>query len=52
MEVTATELRNRFGNYQDIPRRGLVIVDKSGRETALLIFERDLDSARLNQVPV
>lgn len=37
MEITATELKNRFGKYLDISRVEPVIVDKTGRKTAVLL---------------
>ncbi|MBU1404954.1 MAG: type II toxin-antitoxin system Phd/YefM family antitoxin [Proteobacteria bacterium] len=37
MEVTATELKNRLGKYLDISRGEPVIVDKTGRKTAVLL---------------
>jgi prevent-host-death family protein len=37
MEITATELKNRFGKYLDISRVEPVIVEKTGRKTAVLL---------------
>jgi len=37
MEITATELKNKLGKYLDISRVEPVIVDKTGRKTAVLL---------------
>jgi len=37
MEVSATELKNKFGKYLDISRVEPVIVAKTGRRTAVLL---------------
>lgn len=37
MEVTATELKTRLGKYLDIARTEPVIVQKTGRKTAVLV---------------
>ncbi|MCD4754324.1 MAG: type II toxin-antitoxin system prevent-host-death family antitoxin [Deltaproteobacteria bacterium] len=37
MEVTATEVKNKFGKFSDIARNEPVIVEKMGRKTIVLI---------------
>ncbi|MEW6594873.1 MAG: type II toxin-antitoxin system Phd/YefM family antitoxin [Thermodesulfobacteriota bacterium] len=37
MEITATELKNKLGKYLDVSRVEPVIVDKTGRKTAVLL---------------
>lgn len=37
MEITATELKNKLGMYLDVAKVEPVIVDKTGRKTAVLL---------------
>jgi prevent-host-death family protein len=37
MDITATELKNRLGQYLDVAEREPVIIEKSGRKKSVLI---------------
>ena len=41
MDVTATELKHRLGQYMDAAMREPVIVKKSGRKTVVIIAYED-----------
>ncbi len=43
MEVSATEFKNRLGKYLDAARSEPVIVDKTGRKTAVLISYKEYE---------
>jgi antitoxin Phd len=48
MEVTATEVKNKFGKFSDIARNEPVIVKKTGRKSIVLISFEEYE--RLTQV--
>ena len=43
MDVTATELKHRLGQYMDAAMREPVIVKKSGRKTVVIIAYEDYE---------
>lgn len=48
MTITATELKTRLGKYLDAARTHPVIVEKTGRKTAVLLSIEEFD--RLTQM--
>jgi len=43
MNVTATELKNRLGQYLDAAQLEPVIIEKSGRESSVVLSKRRYD---------
>ena len=43
MNVTATELKNRLGQYLDAAQIEPVIIEKSGRESSVVLSKRRYD---------
>ncbi|MBX2809848.1 MAG: type II toxin-antitoxin system prevent-host-death family antitoxin [Cellvibrionaceae bacterium] len=43
MNVTATELKNRLGQYLDAAQLEPVIIEKSGRENSVMLSKRRYD---------
>lgn len=48
MEATATEVKNKFGQFSDIARKEAVIVQKTGRKAIVLIAFEEYE--RLTQI--
>ncbi len=43
MHVTATELKNRLGQYLEMAQREPVIIEKSGRENSVVLSKQRYD---------
>ena len=43
MNVTATELKNRLGQYLEVSQVEPVIIEKSGRESSVVLSKRRYD---------
>ena len=43
MQITATELKNRLGQYLEVAQREPVIIEKSGRENSVVLSKRRYD---------
>jgi len=44
MNVTATELKNRLGQYLEMAQREPVIIEKSGRESSVVLSKQRYDA--------
>lgn len=49
MQVKATELKNRLGRYLDAAQREPVVVEKYGREMAVVVSKQRYDELSTNE---